>query len=326
LPGPDRIRWGLVIHGGVGVLPEEDLTPDLERAYREALTRSLQAGHAALQEGKAEDGVVEAIRVMEDSPLFNAGRGSNVGADGRVTMDASIMTGEDLAAGAVAEVTTVRNPIELARMVMEGSPNVFMVGAGAEAFARLNGIDVTPNQWFVTERRLRALEAAAAREAAGDGTPNVLGRPADVPLPKPDPPTRFAGTVGAVALDREGRICAGTSTGGMANKRFGRIGDSPVIGAGTYASDLCGVSCTGWGEYFIRNAVAHDVAARMAYLEVPLGEAVDQVIHGTLQDQRPGLGGLVALSRDGTVVMDFNTAGMYRGRMDQDGALEVGIY
>ncbi len=316
----------MVIHGGVGVLPEEDLTPELERDYRDTLAQSLEAGHAALLDGRAEDGVVEAIRVMEDSPLFNAGRGSNLDADGRVSTDASIMTGEDLAAGAVAEVTTVRNPIELARMVMERSPNVFMVGAGAEAFARLNGIEITPNEWFVTERRLRALEDAVAREAAGDGTPNVLGRPADVPLPKPDSSTRFAGTVGAVALDRAGRICAGTSTGGMANKRFGRIGDSPVIGAGTYASDLCGVSCTGWGEYFIRNAVAHDVAARMAYLGVTVGEAVDQVIHGTLQAQRPGLGGLVALGRDGTVVMDFNTAGMYRGRVDQEGALDVGIY
>jgi beta-aspartyl-peptidase (threonine type) len=316
----------LVIHGGVGVLPEEEMTPAVESAYRSALAESLEAGHAALRDGGAADGVVAAIRVMEDSPLFNAGRGSNLDSEGRVTMDASIMTEHDGAAGAVANVTSVRNPIELARLVMDRSPNVFMVGAGAEAFARDQGIPSTPNEWFVTERRIRALEEAKARESAGDGTPNVIGRPADVPAPRRPPPTSFAGTVGAVALDRSGQVCAGTSTGGMANKRYGRIGDSPVLGAGTWAGSGCGVSCTGWGEYFIRNAVAHDVAARVAYLQVGVQAAAAQVIHGTLEEQRPGLGGLVALDTDGTVVMEFSTAGMYRGWVDQDGTQVAAIY
>jgi beta-aspartyl-peptidase (threonine type) len=230
------------------------------------------------------------------------------------------------AAGAVAEVVSVRNPIELARLVMERSPNVFMVGEGAEAFARDQGIAPTPNEWFVTERRVRALEEAKARERVGDGTPNVIGRPADVPAPRRPPPTSFAGTVGAVALDPSGRVCAGTSTGGMANKRYGRVGDSPVLGAGTWAGAGCGVSCTGWGEYFIRNGVAHDVAARVAYLDVDVRTAATQVIHGTLEEQRPGLGGLVALDVAGTVVMEFSTAGMYRGWVDQDGTKAVAIY
>lgn len=316
-----------MIHGGVGVLPEEEMTPEVEGAYRDALTESLEAGRRALLDGDAADAVVAAVRVMEDSPLFNAGRGSNLDSEGRVTMDASIMVEDDRSAGAVAEVTSVRNPIELARLVMERSPNVFMVGPGAEAFARDQGIPATPNEWFVTERRVRALDDAKARERGGDGTPNVIGRPPDVPAPRRSPPpTSFSGTVGAVALDRGGRICAGTSTGGMANKRYGRIGDSPVIGAGTWAGRGCGVSCTGWGEYFIRNAVAHDVSARMAYLGVGVDVAAAQVIHGTLEEQRPGLGGLVALDRTGRVVMEFNTAGMYRGWVDQDGSLAVAIY
>jgi beta-aspartyl-peptidase (threonine type) len=321
------------------VLPRAQMTPGLEAQYRACLRESLAAGHAALSSGgSATDAVVEAIRVMEDSPLFNAGRGSNLDSDGRVTMDASIMRGEDQGAGAVAGVTDVRSPIHLARMVMERCPHVFLMGSGAEAFARAQGIESTPNQWFITERRRKALDAARAREAEGDGTPNVVSRPADVPqrgdrpdlsgiggLEDPDPADQ-AGTVGAVALDSSGRITAGTSTGGMANKRWGRIGDSPVIAAGTYAAPHVGISCTGWGEFFIRNAVAHDIAARMEYLEVSLEEAARQVIHDKLERQLPGLGGIVGLDRAGNVEMAFNTAGMYRGWVDHEGDVQVAIY
>lgn len=342
-PTTPRVEWGVVIHGGVGVLPRSRMSEELEAAYRACLQESLHAGHRALADGgAAEDGVVEAIRVMEDSPLFNAGRGSNLDWEGVVSMDASIMRGPDLGAGAVAGVTDVRSPIHLARRVMEECPHVFLTGEGAEAFARKVGIEVTPNEWFVTPRRLEALESARAREAVGDSTPNTVSRPPDVPAAEEEPerpdvagtggsddpltPADFAGTVGAVALDREGRIVAGTSTGGMANKKWGRVGDSPVIGSGTYASSRCGVSCTGWGEFFIRNAVAHDIDARMAYLGVSLSEAAHQVIHETLESQLTGLGGIVALDGEGHVEMAWNTAGMYRGWIGADGRFEVGIY
>ncbi len=317
--GKRQVRWGLVIHGGVGVLPREALTQQLEARYRSDLAASLTAGFDAMsQGGVAEDGVVEAIRVMEDSVLFNAGRGSNLTAEGVVSMDASIMVGDTLAAGAVAGVQTVRNPIELARTVMDGCPHVMLSGRGAEDFAREKGLAMEEASFFVTQRRWDDLQKARAREAEGGGRPNTVGV-------DPDPGHR-SGTVGAVALDSGGRLVAGTSTGGSANKRWGRIGDSPVIGAGTYAGAHCGVSCTGWGEYFIRNAVAHDMEARMAYLGVSLAEAAQQIIMERLEGQLPGLGGLVALDRHGHVEMCFNTGGMYRGWIDQDGHLEVCIF
>jgi len=318
------------------------MTPEMQTAYEDDLRDSLLAGHAAMAHGgSAEDGVVAAIRVMEDSPLFNAGRGSNLDWEGVATMDASIMRGRDQGAGAVTAVTDVRSPIHLARMVMERCPHVFLSGSGAETFAREVGVESTPNEWFVTDRRVEALEAARVRDAQGDATPNTISgpvqRPADVPAAEDRPdiagtgglrsePTDFAGTVGAVALDSEGHIVAGTSTGGMANKKWGRIGDSPLIGAGTWASLRCGISCTGWGEYFIRQGVAQDIDARMAYLGASLATASHQVIHETLEAQLPGLGGIVALDAEGNVEMAFNTAGMYRGWIDETGTLEVDIY
>lgn len=314
-----RVKWGVVIHGGVGVLPREELTRELEAEYRTDLAASLRAGLEIMRDGgAAENGVVEAIRVMEDSTLFNAGRGSNLTAEGVVSMDASIMAGDTLAAGAVAGVQSVRNPIELARAVMERCPHVMLSGQGAEAFAREHGLKLEEASFFLTQRRWEALQKAKMREAGGRGRPNTVDAP-------PDPGNR-SGTVGAVALDRGGRLVAGTSTGGSANKRWGRIGDSPVIGAGTYAGAHCAVSCTGWGEYFIRNAVAHDVEARMAYLGVSLSEAAHQIIMESLEAQLPGLGGLVAMDRHGHVEMCFNTRGMYRGWIDQDGRLEVAIF
>jgi len=378
--GAPRIEWGLVIHGGVGVLAKEEMTAELETAYLRTLTESLQAGFDALGAGgNAADAVVEAIGVMEDSPIFNAGRGSNFTADGVVSMDASIMVGNTLEAGAVAGVTDVRYPIRLARHVMEDCPHVMLAGSGAEAFARTVGMESTPAEFFFTQRRWDDLQSAKAREAQGREAPNTVdmedlgammaGAEPSAPAPEtrgegpggsPAPGTRGegpgqapasdtreeappstapperpssdddvrgnSGTVGAVALDAGGLLVAGTSTGGSANKKWGRIGDSPVISAGTYAGSHCGVSCTGWGEYFIRHAVAHDIQARMAYLGLSLREATHQVVMEKLERHRRGLGGVVALDREGHVEMCFNTQGMYRGWVDQNGEIRVAIW
>jgi beta-aspartyl-peptidase (threonine type) len=316
-PGP-RVEWGLVIHGGVGVIPPEEMTEELEGAYRRTLEESLMAGfHEMNGGGSGIDGIVECIAVMEDSPLFNAGRGSNYTSEGVVSMDASIMVGNTLEAGAVAGVTDVRHPIRLARYVMERCPHVMLSGPGAEGFARKMGMEATPPEFFHTERRWNDLQVAKAREEGGSGAPNTVDA---------EEPEANSGTVGAVALDRRGLLVAGTSTGGSANKKWGRIGDSPIIGAGTYAGSHCGVSCTGWGEYFIRHAVAHDIQARMSYLEVSLRDATHQVIMEELEAHRSGLGGVVAMDREGNVEMTFNTRGMYRGWVDQTGRYEVGIY
>lgn len=327
-----RIGWGLVIHGGVGVLSREALTPELERAYLDTLLDSLSAGYRAMSGGSAADGVVEAIQVMEDSDLFNAGRGSNFTTDGVVSMDASIMEGGTLEAGAVAGVTNVRSPIGLARHIMENCPHVMLAGAGAETYAKEEGLKIEDPEFFFTQRRWDDLQGAKAREAEGESTPNTvdvddaqaLAAGAE-PLSEEELKDR-SGTVGAVALDSAGVLVAGTSTGGSANKKWGRIGDSPVVAAGTYAGSHCGVSCTGWGEYFIRHAVAYDIQARMAYLGISLQEATKQVVLERLENHRPGLGGVVAMDRDGHIEMCFNTRGMYRGWVDENGRIEVGIF
>jgi beta-aspartyl-peptidase (threonine type) len=328
-----RVEWGLVIHGGVGVLPRVELTPDLEADYLRTLEESLAAGYAAMKGGgTAVDGVVEAIVVMEDSVLFNAGRGSNFTSEGVVSMDASIMVGDDLEAGAVAGVGSVRNPIRLARRVMEDCPHVMLAGAGADQFAREKGLQVEGPEYFFTQRRWDELQAAKKREAEGAARPNTvdmeeaLAIAAGAEPPSEEESRHRSGTVGAVALGEDGKLVAGTSTGGSANKKWGRIGDSPVISAGTYAGSHCGVSCTGWGEYFIRNAVAHDIQARMAYLGLSLSEASREVIMERLEAQRKGLGGIVAMDREGHVEMCFNTRGMYRGWVDQKGKIEVAIF
>lgn len=348
-PASPVVEWGLVIHGGVGVIPPGEMTKELEADYLQTLAESLQAGYRAMKEGgSAVDGVVESIGVMEDSPLFNAGKGSNYTAEGVVSMDASIMVGNTLEAGAVAGVSDVRSPIRLARFVLERCPHVFLAGAGAERFAREMGMESTPPEFFYTQRRWGDLQAAKAREGRGDAAPNTVdaenagalaagAEPLSPPTgtgaaPAPAPSTSAAdlkensGTVGAVALDAAGLLVAGTSTGGSANKKWGRIGDSPVIAAGTYAGSHCGVSCTGWGEYFIRHAVAHDIQARMAYLGVSLGDATRQVVMEKLEAQRKGLGGVVAMDRAGNIEMAYNTRGMYRGWVDQDGHVEVAIF
>lgn len=300
------------------------MSDTLEREYRAALTESLIAGHERLRAGaSAIDAAEVAVQVMEDSPLFNAGRGSNFDERGVVAMDASIMDGHTLGAGAVAGVTDVRWPISLARAVMDESEHVFLIGDGAEAFARSRGIESTDGAFFHTDRRWAELEAA---RLSASKRPNVIA-PSGTPIADSLPDaTGKSGTVGAVALDREGRLAAATSTGGMANKTWGRVGDSPVIGAGTYASHRVAVSCTGWGEYFLRNAVAYDVHARMAYGGASLSEAVRGVVFGTLEEQVPGAGGLIAIDADGHVEFCFNTPGMYRGSIGPDGESEVDIY
>jgi L-asparaginase / beta-aspartyl-peptidase len=332
---------GLAIHGGVGTLARQAMTEAVESSYRAVLTESLEAGRAVLRTGSpAVEAVVAAVRVMEDSELFNAGRGSNFDERGVICMDASIMDGVTLNAGAVAGVSHVRNPIELARLVMERSEHLMLIGEGAEAFARSCGVEQTESSFFHTDRRWAELQEAKASAGA---RPNVLGGdspdPADPEAPteaidparpvdptRPMDPTDRAGTVGAVARDQDGRLAAATSTGGMANKTWGRVGDSPIIAAGTYASSRCAVSCTGWGEYFIRHVAAYDVQARMAYGDQTLAEATRGVIWETLDRVVPGSGGMVAIDQEGRVEFAFNTAGMYRGWIDTGGRMGVEIY
>ena len=303
-------KTALVIHGGAGYMARESLSAEAEQLARADLQRALDAGNAILQEGGAAlDAVQAAIVVLEDSPRFNAGKGAVFNARGGHELDASIMEGHTRRAGAVAGVTTVRSPITLARAVMEHSPHVMLAGEGAEAFADSRpGIERVPNAWFDTDRRREALDKAQRQAAVGD-----------------DSPGRYFGTVGAVALDQHGHIAAATSTGGMTNKKWGRIGDSPVIGAGTWADENCGVSGTGWGEFYIRNAVAHDICARVAYRGDPLAKAAGDVVNRVVP-AAGGDGGAIALDRDGNIAMPFNTGTMYRAWVRPDGSRGVAIF
>jgi L-asparaginase / beta-aspartyl-peptidase len=293
-------EYGLVIHGGAGTILRENMTPELEAAYHLALRTSLEAGFQILEAGgSALDAVMAAVVIMEDDSLFNAGRGAVYTSEGTHELDAAIMDGATLEAGAVAGVSRVKNPITLARLIMERSPHVFMAGPGAETFGRQHGIEEVGADWFHTRRRWEALQQARRQES--------------VPLSQEQQAMNMIGTVGAVARDRHGNLAAATTTGGMTNKRFGRIGDVPVIGAGTYASNLsCAVSTTGHGEYFIRNVVAREVGARMEYLGESVTEAADALVRVRLVEQG-GTGGLVAIDRDGRIAMPMNTPGMYRG-------------
>jgi beta-aspartyl-peptidase (threonine type) len=321
-PASGKPQWGIVIHGGAGVIRRETLSPEKEAAYRAKLTEALQAGHAILaQGGSSLDAVGAAIRIMEDSPLFNAGKGAVFNHEGQNELDAALMDGKTLHAGAVAGVHHVKNPISLARKVMENSPHVMMVGDGAEAFAREQGVELVPAEYFRTEERWEQLQKALEKEKAAPGQPSSwLG-------PDRDPATggnKF-GTVGAVALDQAGNLAAGTSTGGMTNKRYGRVGDAPIIGAGTYANAHCAISATGHGEFFIRYTVAHDICARMEYLKLPLREAAHSVVMEELV-KAGGEGGVIAMDDQGHVAMPFNSSGMYRGSMGEDGTPHVAIF
>jgi len=299
----------IAIHGGAGTIRREDLTPEREAAFREALAAAVTAGHERLLAGDSSlEAVRTAIRLLEDSPLFNAGRGAVFNADGINELDASVMTGRDRNAGAVSSVHRVRHPIDLAIAVMTASPHVMLSGEGAEQFAQEQGLEFVSPDWFHTDFRWRQLEEARGEESAG------AGAAAD-----------FFSTVGAVALDRNGDLAAGTSTGGMTNKRYGRVGDSPIIGAGTFADNAsCAVSATGHGEYFIRWVVAYDICARVAG-GAPLAKAADTVVNDVLVEAG-GSGGVISMDAEGNIAMPFNTAGMYRAAIDRDGALSVAIY
>ncbi len=306
--------FAMVIHGGAGTIVRQNMTPVMEKAYIDTLTIALRTGYQILARGGSSLDAVEAtIRVMEDSPLFNAGKGAVFTANGINELDASIMDGKTLGAGSVAAVEHIRNPISLARLVMEKSPHVMMVGAGAEEFAKSQGVNLVPPYYFWTERRWRAYEAERARADSGK-TGAVSGA------------ERHFGTVGAVALDKAGNLAAGTSTGGTDMKRYGRVGDSPIIGAGTYANNLsCAVSGTGDGEYFIRNNVAADICARVRYTGVSIQRAADDVVMKELVEQHGG-GGVIVMDPRGNVATAFNTPGMYRGWVTSDGKITVKIY
>ena len=300
----------LVIHGGAGVIAR-DVTPEREKAVRAALQRALESGYAQLKAGKpALDAVTAAITILEDDPLFNAGKGAVFNHDGKNELDAAIMDGSTLRAGSIANVHRVKNPILLARAVMEQSPHVMMVGDGAEQFAKSVGIELVAPGYFHTDERWRQLQSALKEER------EKTVAPAKAP---------HHGTVGAVALDTQGHLAAGTSTGGMTNKRYGRVGDSPIIGAGTYANAKCAVSATGWGEYYIRANAAHDICARVEYGGKPLAQAAKEVV----MDVIPKLGadgGVIALDADGNFAMPFNTEGMYRGWVDKNGKIHIAIF
>ncbi len=307
-------NFAMVIHGGAGTILRQSMTQELEKAYIDTLTIALRTGYQILARGGSSLDAVEAtIRVMEDSPLFNAGKGAVFTANGVNELDASIMDGKTLNAGAVAAVEHIKNPIFLARLVMEKSPHVMMVGVGAEEFAKTQGVKLVPPHYFWTEGRWRSYERAKAREDSGK-TSAV-----------PDIERKF-GTVGAVALDKAGNLAAGTSTGGTGMKRYGRVGDSPIIGAGTYANNLsCAVSGTGDGEFYIRNNVAADICARVRYTGVSLQQAADDVVMKELVAQKGG-GGVIAMDRKGNIATPFNTPGMYRGWVTSDGKITVKIY
>ena len=301
--------FGLAIHGGAGVIVRPDLTLELETQYRTKLAEALEAGYAILAGGGTSlDAVVAAIKVMEDSPLFNAGHGAVMNAAGRCELDASIMDGRTLDAGAVAGLQRIRNPIVLARDVLERTPHVMLIGDGAEAFAGQLGYEFVPNEYFQTERRRRQL--ALARELEQQAPRGPRARSERVTFATVDD-NKF-GTVGCAALDRHGNLAAGTSTGGMTNKQYGRVGDSPIIGAGTYAQNAtCALSATGHGEYFIRTVFAHNVSALMEYMGLSLAEAAAEGLRR--MEALGGSGGLIAIDRHGHVAMPFNTPGMYRG-------------
>lgn len=315
-------NFGIVIHGGAGTILKENMNDSLELAYKTVLEEAVRAGHEILANGGTSiDAIQTSINIMENSPLFNAGKGSVFTNEEKNEMDAAIMDGETLNAGAVAGVSTVKNPINLAFQVMEHSPHVLLSGKGAEEFAKERGLELVDPSYFYTENRFQSLQKVKEAEKMKADT-------ADKRTAFYDPfikESKF-GTVGCVALDKNGNIAAGTSTGGMTNKKWNRIGDVPVIGAGTYANNAtCAVSGTGWGEYFIRGMVAYDISAMMEYKKMSLEEAARKVIQSKLTDLG-GEGGIIAIDKKGNIAMEFNSAGMYRAAMNKQGDLTIGIY
>jgi L-asparaginase / beta-aspartyl-peptidase len=325
-------HWSLVVHGGAGVIERSQLGPEGDKAYREGLKNAVEAGAAVLDKGGSSlDAVEAAIHVLEDDPHFNAGRGAVFSREGKNEMDSSIMDGSNLAAGAVAGIQRTRHPISAARAVMEKSPHVMIAGPGADLFAASVGLEQQPPSFFFTESRWQGL----VKELTKQGKP-IPARPQGVPASGPEIPVARVvdespdghtyGTVGVVALDRHGNVAAGTSTGGMQGKMPGRVGDSPIIGAGTYASNQsCAVSATGTGEYFIRLGVAREICNLVYFKGMKLQEAADQVIHHELETLH-GDGGVIAISPDGQQAWSFNTPGMFRAKLSEGGKLEIGVY
>ena len=315
-------KFAIIIHGGAGTILKENMSEENEIAYKLKLEEAIKVGHTILKTGgTSQEAVMRTIQVMEESPLFNAGKGAVFTHDETNELDASFMDGKTRNAGAVAGVKNVKSPIALAIKIMTHSDHVMLSGEGASRFAKEQGLEIVPPSYFYTEKRFKSLQRIQKKEKTKMGEKDLKAAFYDAEIKN----SKF-GTVGCVALDKSGNIAAGTSTGGMTNKRWGRIGDAPIIGAGTYANNLtCGVSATGWGEYFIRGQVAYDISAQMEYQHKSLKEATTDVIQHKLT-QLGGTGGVVALDKDGNMSFEFNTAGMYRASMNDQGTLIVKIY
>lgn len=303
----------LVIHGGAGTILKSSMTPDQEKAYQSGLQAALDKGYSILKNGGTSLDAVEAtVRVLEDNPLFNAGKGAVFTNDGKNELDASIMDGKNLMAGSVAGVTVIRNPVSAARAVMEKSEHVMLVGKGAETFAQMNGLEIVDPSYFHTNSRWKGLQQARKRDSLKSKPDHSGGNQGNL-LKQPGNRDEKYGTVGAVALDRYGNLAAATSTGGMTNKKYGRVGDAPIIGAGTYADNkTCAISCTGWGEYFIRLVMAKSVSDMMEFGNYSLDKASTEMIMKRLPELG-GDGGLIGVDKNGNIIMTFNTEGMYRG-------------
>ena len=300
-----KIDFAIVVHGGAGTITKANMSNEMELAYNQKLEEAINTGYKILESGGTSlDAVESTIKILENSELFNAGKGSVLSSEEIVEMDASIMNGNNLNAGAISGVRTIKNPISAARLVMEKSDHVFLSGIGAESFAKSKGLEIVNNEYFITQRRLNSLLNAKKRDTLKDN--------------------KF-GTVGCVALDKLGNIASGTSTGGMTNKKWNRIGDVPIIGAGTYANNnTCGISSTGWGEFFIRNVVAYDISSQIEYKNL----SIDIAAKNTLNKVKNlgGSGGIVGIDKYGNIVMDFNTDGMYRAFKKSDGSFDIKIY
>lgn len=308
-----------MIHGGAGTILKSSMTAEKESAYQAKLTEALKAGYAEIQKGNTSiDAVAASIMIMEDSPLFNAGKGAVFTADGKNELDASIMYGKDKSAGAIAGVHTIKNPIKTAIAVMQKSEHVMLSGVGAEQFAKEQNLEIVEPSYFWTKERWDGLQKLKQKAL------NTTKKVSQNTLPESYEIDQKFGTVGAVALDKSGNITAGTSTGGMTNKKYGRIGDAPIIGAGTYANSQVGISATGWGEYFIRATAARTIAAKMEYQNKDIKTATQETIDEI--GKMGGDGGLIALDKDGNIAMPFNTAGMYRGAITDQGEIFIEIY
>lgn len=317
--GDEKAPIAIVVHGGAGTITRDELSDEREAAIRAALEVALRAGHTVLTNGGSSvDAVTAAVKTLEDSPLFNAGKGAVFNCAGKNELDAAIMNGATLDAGAVAGLRRTRNPVLLAKLVLEKSPHVLLIGEGAESYGAAHGIEMVEPGYFHTDERWQQLQELQARE-------NVKGCGDAIAALDGFDPLSF-GTVGAVALDAKGNLAAATSTGGMTNKRYGRVGDVPVIGAGTYADNAtAAISATGHGEYFIRTVAAHSIASRMAFKGESVAEAADAVVMDLLKNMGGG-GGVIAIDAKGNIAMPFNTSGMYRGSIDVNGELTTAIY